>query len=198
METSTTDDVAQYTWDSSQRYVSGSEDEDEITLLDAMQTRFSNFNRFTDLQYLAHPIHHRRMRHLIQLSAEHSLSTENAVERLICVVQGLATRIEQLENVLVHSLRSGDLQVRLSSRSRLSRSRSLSPTRLPLPSTRRRNSQVSRFQSGLTATFSNPHCPSILSPSLTEPDSQATELNGVFYPRDMSRNATRGPNGLAP
>jgi hypothetical protein len=95
--------------DESQRYVSGSEDEDEIALLDTMQARISRFNQFTDLQYLTHPIHHHRMRHLIQLSAEHSLSTENAVERLIHVVQGLATHVEQLEDVLIHSLRSGDL-----------------------------------------------------------------------------------------
>ena len=95
--------------DDSQQYVLGSEDEDEVTLLDAMQGRINGFNRFTDLQYLAHPIHHHWMRHLIHLSVEHSLSTENAVERLIHIVQVLATCVEQLENVLVHGLCSGNL-----------------------------------------------------------------------------------------
>jgi hypothetical protein len=96
--------------DNSQQYVSGSEDEDEVTLLDAMQGRIDSFNQFTDLQYLAHPIHHHRMHCLIHLSVEHSLSTENAVERLIHVVQVLATHVEQLENVLMHGLCSGNLQ----------------------------------------------------------------------------------------
>ena len=96
--------------DDSQQYVSGSEDEDKITLLDAMQGRIDGFNRFTDLQYLAHPIYHHQMCHLIHLSAEHSLSTENAVERLIRVVQVLATHVEQLENLLVHGLCSGNLR----------------------------------------------------------------------------------------
>jgi hypothetical protein len=69
--------------DNSQQYVSGSEVEDEVTLLDAMQGRIDSFNQFTDIQYLSHPIHHHRMRRLIHLSAEHSLSTENAVERCL-------------------------------------------------------------------------------------------------------------------
>jgi DNA-binding transcriptional regulator of glucitol operon len=83
--------IAQHTSDpehmaESQRYVSGSEDEDEITLLDMMQARISHFNQFMDLQYLTHPIHHHQMQHLIQLSVEHSLSMENAVKRVIHVV----------------------------------------------------------------------------------------------------------------
>jgi len=74
-----------------------------------MQGRIDSFNQFTDLQYLTHPIHHHQMHHLIHLSAEHSLSTENAVERLIHVVQVLATHVEWLENVLIHGLCSGNL-----------------------------------------------------------------------------------------
>ncbi|KAF8223512.1 hypothetical protein L208DRAFT_1411692 [Tricholoma matsutake] len=173
--------------DNSQQYVSGSEDEDEVTLLDAMQGRIDGFNQFTDLQYLAHPIHHHRMCRLIHLSAEHSLSTENAVERLIHV---LATHVEWLENVLMHGLRSGNLRVHHSNRSILPRSRSLSPTRLPLPSTRQRDSPVPHLQNGPTRMVSNLHGHSIVSPSLTESDSQATEIDGVFYPKEVIRNAT--------
>ena len=192
--------------DDSQQYVSGSEDEDEVTLLDAMQGRINGFNQFTDLQYLAHPIHHHRMRRLIHLSAEHLLSTENTVERLIHVVQVLATHVEQLENVLMHGLCSGNLQgeffipsvsllidaliVHHSNCSILPHSRSLSPTRLPLPSTRRRDSPVPHLQNGPTRMVSNLHGPSIVSPSLTESDSQATEIDGVFYPKEVVRNAT--------
>ncbi|KAF8226461.1 hypothetical protein L208DRAFT_1380193 [Tricholoma matsutake] len=58
----------------------------------------------------SHPIHHHWMHHLIHLNAEHSLSTENAVERLIHVVQILATHVERLENVLVHGLHAGNLR----------------------------------------------------------------------------------------
>jgi hypothetical protein len=90
--------------DDGQQYVSGSEDEDEITLLDVLHAKTSSFDQFTDLQYLAHPIYHQRIRHLMRLSAEHSLSTENAVKSLIQVIQGLSRRVDRLENVLMDSL----------------------------------------------------------------------------------------------
>ncbi|KAF8223413.1 hypothetical protein L208DRAFT_1411882 [Tricholoma matsutake] len=161
--------------DDSQQYVSGSEDKDEVTLLDAMQGRIDGFNQFTDLQYLSHPIHHHRMHHLIHLSAEHSLSTENTVERLIHVVQVLATHVEQLKNVLVHGLCSGNLQVHHSNGPILPHSQ---------------KTCQSHLQNTPMRMVSNLHGPSIVSPSLTESDSQATEINGVFYLKEVVRNVT--------
>jgi hypothetical protein len=74
----------------------------DITLFDEMHAKIRNFDQFADLQYLTHPIHLHWIRNLIGLSTEHSLRTENTVERLIDVVQGLSRRVQRLESVLMH------------------------------------------------------------------------------------------------
>jgi len=113
--------------------------------------------------------------------------------------------------MLIHGLCSGNLQgeffipsisllidaltVHHSSGSILPHSWSLSPTWLPLLSTWWRDLPVPHLQNRPMRMVSNLHGPSIVSPSLTESDPQATEIDGVFYLKEVVCNVTWGAYG---